>query len=357
MGAATDASYFLSWGWIAHWLESLPADAQVRLAVVSERGLPMLGCFLGESRISRHRLLGSHGVFLNATGYPGYDDLSIEYNGFLAPRSSRYALKEILELLPQPWEEFFMPGLDAEQFPGNCLHQSLDPYHVVIEQDVPAPYVDLELVRQRGGDYLSLLSARTRAHIRRSYRGFEAMGRVGLEAAGTVERAMEIFEEMVGLHQRAWSARGQPGAFASRYFHDFHAGLIRRRMAHGEIQLLRVSAGDATLGCLYNFVFKGRVYFYQSGLNYEIQKRLHPGLVSLTEAVLYNARQGQALFDLMGGKGAYKSTLGTHARRLLWAKIQKPRVKFRVERALRTVKRSVWGLRATAHAGEDAGAA
>jgi len=341
LSAASDHGYFLSWGWIETWLASLPEEVLVRLAVVSDEGLPVSAFFLGESTVIRHRVLRSRGVFLNATGIPRYDELCIEYNGMLCSPAIASRWSELLAILPDHWEEFVMPGLDASAFPGLCLNQSVDSYRVLIDKDVPSPYVDLRLVRQRGGDYLSLLHRNTRWQLRNSYRLLEARGPVRCEVAIDLHSAMAIFDDLVARHRRTWQRRGQPGAFASEYVRQFHQQLIRNRLAHGEIQLLRIAAGDTTIGCLYNFVFKGRVYFYQSGLNYDIDARLHPGLVSLAEAVTYNATTGQAIFDFLGGEALYKSRLATHAGRLVWATIQKPRLKFRVEGTLRTFKRQM----------------
>jgi CelD/BcsL family acetyltransferase involved in cellulose biosynthesis len=348
--AASAVSYFHSWGWIEHWLGSLPQHVTVRLAVVTENDVPVLAFFLGEATVVRNKIFRSRGVFLNATGIEEYDELCIEYNGMLCAGPPQLSLQELLELLPSSWDEFFMHGLDSSAFPGNTLAQppkssprssprsSFWPYRVVVEENAPSPYVDLELVRQTAGGYLTLLSSNTRSQVRRAYRGYEATGPIVLEAASDIDRALQIYAEMIELHQQAWRARGKSGAFASEYFRNFHRDLIRKRFAHGELQLLRVSCGRQTIGCLYNFVFKGKVYFYQSGVRYESDARIKPGLVSHAEAIGCNAKAGHAVYDFLGGEARYKASLATHQGRLTSAKIQKPRAKFRVENRLRALK-------------------
>jgi hypothetical protein len=116
-------SYFLSWGWIEHWISCLPEKAAVQLAVFSENDLPVLAFFVGQARTVRHGAFRSRSLFLNATGDPMVDRLHIQYNAMLHADAVNYPLHEILQLLPEPWDEFLLPGLDANRFPGNALDQ------------------------------------------------------------------------------------------------------------------------------------------------------------------------------------------------------------------------------------------
>ena len=320
------------------WISSLPEDAVVHLAVVLENDTPTLAFFLGRNKVVRNKVFRSQGVFLNATGIPQYDALYIEYNAMLCANSRRSAFQDVLDLLPSPWEEFFLPGLDSSSFPGNCLDQPIHSFNVLVEKDVPSPYADLELVRRKEGDCLSLLSSNTRYQVRRSYRKYELKGPVIAEVATNLDHAMDIYHEMVQLHHKTWQARGKPGAFSSRYFNHFHKELVRKRFGQGEIQLFRVRCGEETIGCLYNFVFRGRVYFYQSGINYLPDPHFKPGLITHLEAINYNAKMGSATYDFLAGDDRYKSVLATHHRRLIWVKIQKLQPKFWIETRLRNTK-------------------
>src|SRR5262249_11203404 len=153
----------------------------------------------------------------------------------------------------------------------------LDPLRVRNDGRVPAPTVDLEKVRG-AVDYLKLLGGSTRSQIRRSQKLYGARGKLALEVAASLDQARSMFDELVALHRHGWRGRGEAGA-SLPFVHDFPRRLIGRRFTAGEIQLLRVRAGDTTVGCLYNFVSRGEVLFYQSGLAYETDGKLKPGLV------------------------------------------------------------------------------
>lgn len=341
LGSSPEISYFLSWGWVENWLTSLPKEAQPRLAVFSKNDTPLIAFFLRKADLLRHHMIKSRGLFVNATGVRYYDNIWIEYNHFLKAPFVEIPLSEIVALLPEPWDEFYMPGLDGDTFPGNALDKPFDSYHVIIEEESPSPYVDLDLVRAKAGNYLSLLSSNTRSQIKRSYRLYESRGPILMDVARNLEEALEIFDEMTRLHLRLWEQRDKRTPLSSDYVYDFHKQLIQKRFEQGEIQLLRIRAGQMTIGCLYNFIFNRKVYFYQSGMNYERDKRLKPGFVSHVEAVKYNAEVGLSFYDFLGGYERYKMSLATDEKRLIWAKIQKPLLRFSFENRVKALKRSL----------------
>lgn len=352
---SANVSYFLSWGWIENWISSLPDHVKPELAVFLEGNNPRLAFFIGKMTLQRtmgdfhgqRHLFKTQGWFLNTTGIPDFDRISMEYNGFLCKQDESFQLMDILNHLPDSWDELYMPGLDMQSFPGTKALDDHSPYKTIIKDDiiVLSPFVDLAMVRERGGDYLSLLSANTRSQINRSYRLFEKTAPVRLEVAGDTLSAMDIFNELVGLHEATWTNRSREGAFSSDYLLQFHRQLIQGRFEHDEIQLLRIKCEDNTIGCLYNFVYKNNVYFYQSGINYSLDKRLKPGLIAHVEAIRHNAAEDRKIYDLLGGNSRYKMSLATHHNRLIWIRLQKPLLKFKIEDALKTLKNLLVRLR------------
>ena len=352
---SANTSYFLSWGWIENWISSLPDHVKLEFVVFLEENNPRLAFFIGKETLLRtmgdfhgqRHLFKSRGWFLNATGIPAFDRVYPEYNGFLCKQNESFRLIDILNRLPDSWDEFYLPALDMQTFPGTEALDNFSPYKTIIKDDmiVLSPFVDLDRVRARGGDYLSLLSANTRSQINRSYRLCEKIAPVQLEVARDTLRAMDIYNELVDLHEDTWTNRGQKGAFSSDYLFQFHKQLIQSRFQYDEIQLLRIKCENNTIGCLYNFVYKNNVYSYQTGINYYLDKRLRPGLVAHVEAIRHNATAGHKIYDFLGGSSRYKMSLATHHNRLIWIRLQKPLLKFRIEDALKTFKHLLVRLR------------
>jgi CelD/BcsL family acetyltransferase involved in cellulose biosynthesis len=72
---------------------------------------------------------------------------------------------------------------------------------------------------------------------------------------------------------------------------------------------------------------------------------LKPGLVAHVEAIKHNTAAGHKTYDFLGGDSRYKMSLATHHNRLIWIRLQKPLLKFRIENALKTFKHLLVGLR------------
>jgi CelD/BcsL family acetyltransferase involved in cellulose biosynthesis len=328
-------SYFLSWGFIDTWLALLPEDAGIRLAVVRDESGPVAAAFVGHARVIRQRLFRSQAYLLNQTGSRAVDQIYIEDNNFLCRDSAALTLRDFLAQLPGAWEELYLSGVDPRSAAGRMLNGVGDPYQVLIANRIPAPYVDLSGIASGGKDYLASLSSNTRSQIRRCYKLYEARGPLVREVAHDTSSALEIYDDLVKIHQHWWGLRGDKGAFANPWFYNFHRTLIERRFEAGEIQLIRVRCGDSTIGCIYNFVWNGRVSFYQSGFRAEEDNRLKPGFICHTEAIRHNLAGGQSIYDFMASFDEYKLRMSTHQRELVWARVQKPRLKFAVERMMR----------------------
>ena len=338
----SDCSFFQSWAWIGCWLSQLPEELHSNALVVSQ-GSNVVGLgLLVADRQRRHGLISSNALYLNETGNTAVDPLGLEYNGLLVDRRFvEPVVRGCFEWFTEKqhsWEELNVSGMEATAAKAYAKIAEKLGLATVVRKKSRCDYVDLDEVRQDSGDYLGMLSRNTRQQVRRALRLYAHHGPPFLEAGRTAQEALGILEELRELHQAYWSRRGHPGAFANDFFARFHLDLIANHFDAGEIQLLRISAGRKPIGCLYNFVKDGRVYAYQSGFSYDADPRLKPGLVSHYLAIEHNLAQGARIYDFMAGDGQHKRSLGTRAGELTWLVLQRPRVKFRLENALRSLK-------------------
>lgn len=322
--ATNPPAYFLSWGWVENWLACLPREQAPRLAVICDRDRPAAAFFLGSRLVMRHGVLPSRAMFFNTTGVQRIDDIYIEYNGLVG---EPVALADLIALLPGGWDELFMPALADGAFRELSSNNGV---RVCVERTVPTYWVDLERARAKG--YLALLSSGTRSQVRRAQR--EA-GDLTIEVATDARQAIVIYSELCALHAAQWRAKGKPGAFADPWFDRFHRRLITQRMRHGEVQLVRVRGASGTIGCVYNLVSNGRVYQYQSGMELFDDPHLKPGYICHAAAIDHSIASGHAAYDFLGGDMRYKKSLSTDAGSLVWARVQRPRVRFLIEDQVR----------------------
>lgn len=338
--ARSDTGFFTSWAWIGVWLDTLPAEVQPRL-LQCRLGAQTVGLALVVEGPARQRfgLRFCRTAFLHATGRPELDILTVEHNDFLLDRDQADAARTAmlghwLEQL-RGVTEVTLPGLAGSGWPAGVEQGGRR--RVTREDWVRRSYaVDLPAVREAGGDFLKLISANSRAQIRRSMKEYARLGPLTLEGATSVEQALAWLDRLAALHQAHWVAQGEPGAFSNPFFTRFHRTLVERHLLDGGVQLLRIAVGEHDLAFLYSFVRAGRVYFYQSGLEYGlIEKHARPGLVAHVLAAQYNAAQGHRVYDFMAGESRYKVNLATLDEQMTWTTLRTRAWRFDLEAALR----------------------
>ncbi|MFY7913823.1 MAG: GNAT family N-acetyltransferase, partial [Rubrivivax sp.] len=220
------ASFFLSWDWVGVLLDNVHgrgAPRVLRIKAGSElKGLALL--WSSEQR-RQHGLIRSRSLHLNETGCPEFDRITMEHNGILtAAGDEKNALSAAIHHLATApnWDECFLSGLDEalarhvdETMPLRQLwhhRRWTKRYH----------FVDLDAVRQSGGDYLDSLSNTSRYQARRALKGYAAAGPLQCRRATSAQEALDWLEDLMRLHQAHWNDRGQPGAFSSDFTRRFH---------------------------------------------------------------------------------------------------------------------------------------
>ncbi len=336
-------SYFRSWGWIGTWLSSLPRSISpllVRILAADQlAGLAVI-C---KNRV-RYPLFGTNGLFIHETGSLDHDRLTIEYNGLLLEKQDDTDLLTVIfqEFQQQlNWDEIRVGGLEASLVPiysESARDIDLDP---VVRDEKPCFGVDLSTVRDSEADYLSGLSRNTRYQIRRAIREYEKRGPLRLTIARDLSTAQELFGKLQEQHQRYWMQKGQPGAFATRWVRDFHDKLISTRFPHQEIQIIEVNCGEDPIAYLYNFVWQNKVYCYQSGLVFEENSHLKPGLVAHTLAIEHNLEAGNDYYDFLMGRERYKQNLGNTYTDMLWLSLRKNLLRYRIHDSLASLKSGI----------------
>lgn len=181
-----------------------------------------------------------------------------------------------------------------------------------------APFSDLRAL-QHGRPFIESLSRNTRHQLRRSNRLYAAQGELAIQRAETSEDGSRYFAQMVELHNTTWKARGKKGAFATEAVRRFYTKLLESGIPRGEIDLLRISAGNSVIGYLLNFNYNGVVSAYQSGFDYaSATPQQKPGLTSHYLAIEAYRSRDVAIYDFLAGADRYKLSLANSHRWLHW---------------------------------------
>lgn len=334
-----DGGFFLSWDWIGCWLSCITADVTVFEGRAEDKAV-----VLGLLCTAKPRRFGAQAIYLNQTGDPSADKIAIEYNGFLLDRSvaadgAAQALSALIADDGLVWDSLFLHGL-SQHFAESVAAAGLP---ARLRSKSATARIDLSSLRTDNANFLDRCSANTRSQIRRSIRHYETRGPLLLEVASTVEEAQTYFEAMGILHQRAWTERGDVGAFSSNFFVTFHRRLIESCQASGRVELLRLSVGETAIAYLYNFIDGGTVHYYSSGFLYEDDNRLKPGLVAHAMSVEHYLKAGLDTYDFMAGEARYKTSLGQTGPEVVSYVLERQGVRQSVRDALRWVRDRVGG--------------
>ncbi len=333
--AAGNPSFFTSWHWIGTLLAAVPPASRPKLLRGRANGVTIALALLGANETRRRRgWVRSRGLYLNETGNPRFDSLTIEHNGILAATHWE----------PVIWHELiaWFAGLDHEAdelHVGGSLRRVPEPALGSCrlgcrETSLPSYSVDLCRLAASDGELYPVLSANVRQQLRRALRYFERVGPLRLAEAASASEAMAFFDAMKALHCASWERRGKPHSFAGEFFEPFHRLLIERSFAEDATQLLKACAGDRVIGYLYNFRLGNRVYAYQSGFD-DADRRERPGIVTHFLAIRHAFRSGARVYDFMAGRNRLKESFATRCEPMLWQVVQQPRLAFRLENLAR----------------------
>lgn len=331
-------SYFLTWNWIGAWLRQIPPHLRPMLFVAHESGSLIGLAIMIPKRVRRHGIIGSRALFLNKIGDETFDEITIEYNGFLAEphRQEQVTIAALNFLTNNGWDEVF---IDATHVGTSALFLQKDSWEMTRRSSSRSYGVNLQALRDVGKKYLDTLSSNTRYQVRRAVRDYERLGPIHIEAAQTQDEATLWLAALRGLHQKYWTGKGLPGAFSNPFLDHFHHNLVANRTAYGEIQILRISFGEHCIGYLYGFVWNGVVLNYQSGLDYAVlPERNRPGIVAHYAAIEFNCSRGAHYYDFLGGDSQYKQSLSTTSVPLDWVVARRKCLKFRFEDAMRNIR-------------------
>jgi CelD/BcsL family acetyltransferase involved in cellulose biosynthesis len=333
-------TFFLTPESVETWLQVFGEQLRPTLLFFKTRAGELVGACIVVRRTERKGPFLVRRVYLNTAGEHEADSPCIEYNELLCKPGHASAMASALRsYLDASWDELRVDGMqDGPSL--RALERAFGDAHP-IDTTTPSYYIDLEELRGSGGDFVEKLASRERTKVRHNLRKYSSIGELVVEEAGTTRDALSYLDQLATLHQRTWLSRGKPGAFASPTFCDYHRHLIERCFPLGHIQLLHVRAGDATVGYHYNLVFGGRSFFYQCGYDYELDKKLSPGVTVHALAIRHALEHGLAAYEFMAGDVEYKRRLATHSRPMHWIAWQAPTVKMKGYELARLARRAV----------------
>jgi CelD/BcsL family acetyltransferase involved in cellulose biosynthesis len=200
-----------------------------------------------------------------------------------------------------------------------------------------APYIALPA---NWDAYLHSLTKKHRWSIQSAMRDFVSWAETegwSLHRADDLDSLATGFEILRELHGQRWRARELRGAFVSARFSAFHDDLARKFLAEKKLELVWLNVGVQPVAAQYNFLSRGKTYFYQCGRKIDVPKQIRLGIVMVSLMLQEAIARGDHEFDFLAGDAQYKR---------LFSSASRPIVELRVAR--RTLREELrrWAKRA-----------
>lgn len=158
------------------------------------------------------------------------------------------------------------------------------------------------------GDYesfISSLSKNMRYNIRRRTRNLEKKNDVvfrRVESKTEAENAVSILYE---LHRKRWATREGTSKFDDPQREDFHKFVAGPLLEADRLRFYILEVDGDPVATLYCFVYAGHVYYYQAGMEPEMEKQ-SIGMVVMGKAIEASFAEGAHEYDFLRGLEDYK---------------------------------------------------
>ncbi len=348
LGRAAFAEPAMTPTWLlAWWRQFGDADRRRLRVVVVEDGSRLIGLApLSLRTILHRRALPVRSVELLATGEDPRDEICSEGVGVVveAGRETDVADALVGALVAEKlgaWDELRMSAMSAEDPMVEALRVALSRANVTTTTAPcgEAPYIPLP---SSYDEYLKQLDSSHRYVVVRALRELEkwtGKGGYTLRRATTREELDEGRRILLSLHGERWGREGKEGVFVSERFTRFHDELMPALLDErdGSIDLLWLEANGEPIAATYNFVYRGKVHFYQSGRKIDVPKQVRPGIALHALAIQAAIAAGHREYDFMSGALQYKKQLALATRTLVSLRGVAPTFRARVVVAIRTV--------------------
>jgi CelD/BcsL family acetyltransferase involved in cellulose biosynthesis len=284
------------------------------------------------------RVLPVRRLELLATGEDQEDEICSDYTGAIVASGYEAEVAEVTgKLLVEGrlggFDHLVMARMSGEDPFAGALADALGRagLQTSLEDEGACPYVPLPSTFDA---YCQSLDRDRRYVVTRSLRELAKWaGPAGYSrvVARTPAQLAEGRAILHSLHGERWSANGHEGAFANDRFTRFHDDVMTALLdgADGRLELQWLVVADRPVVVLYNIVYRGRIYFYQSGRKLDVPKGLRLGLAAHALALRAAMEEGCSEYDFLAGNSQYKRQLALAKHTLVTLSAAAPSVRAR----------------------------
>jgi len=299
-GAIDRASPYSSAVWIQAWWRHYGRPDGLRIIAVFRRGRLIGGWALWIRRVKRLRTL--HFDVLTCLGAGG--DTALDYlDPVIDPEQADEAIRGLKEgfgvasrgvaaiqlsevAADVPW---IRKVLDASAVPGEVRN-----YREILTIQLPSTWRAL----------LDSFSKTRQRTISTRARRLERIGAVW-STLRNCDGLPPLFNALMELHKKRWSARTERHAFSSSAYIEFQREVMRALATRGALRLHSLELDGRIIAILYCFKHQDRIFYFQGGFDPQYSK-LSPGSALFDFAIRSAVEEGAIEFDMLRGDYSFK---------------------------------------------------
>ncbi len=164
------------------------------------------------------------------------------------------------------------------------------------------PFIPLQ------GDYdsfINSLSKNMRYNIRRRTRNLQKNHGVNFRLTETLAEAEQAVTILYDLHRKRWATREGASKFDDPQREKFHRHIAPVLLQSGYLRFFILEVDKQPVATLYCFSYGGHVYYYQAGMEPEMEKK-SIGMVVMGKAIEASFDEGAHEYDFLRGLEDYK---------------------------------------------------
>ena len=196
--------------------------------------------------------------------------------------------------------------------------------------------------------YLEGLSKNRKKRILYYRRRMEKEGGLERQRVTSPDQIPTFLGEIARLSRLRQGEKGESSAWQSAKFREFHQRVGPGLLARGWLDLWMWHKDGRCVAALYNLIYGGTIYYYQSGFDTAAFGNVSPGLLTLSEVIEWGFQHRQQRFDfLVGAEGSYKEDYGCQTEPVMDLRMYNTTWKGQLSRSATEVRRLWRALTAT----------
>ena len=314
LAASSADTIFLTWDWIASWLETVMRPHELFVIAVRDGG----GALLGIAPFYPLQLRAIGGMRYRALQVLGDWLAGGEYMNIIVRRGKEHAalsaIRQKLVEHQRDWDCIWVPTAIGWSGGGTNLEELAHLGRLLI-RSYPRPFSAIPLPASFDA-YLQDLSKNTRHHLARTTR--KVLDKMGAKVVRCqdVDQLETMLQHLVEMNTRRWESAGKGGTFRYPQRRRFYQSLGRRLLARGQLGFYGLTVDGNFQALWFGMVYNGIYYSLVLGYDVGFEARHHTGIANVLFGVMVRdlISSGITEFDHLGGLAEYKARWGARPR-------------------------------------------